>query len=517
VGILSTLRQDKAGDWPSLLEFLRQARHREASAVAALGNALGAPAVEQKELAESIDAGPVLLELACDLRVPRTSRLAAARCLLEAGIEEPYVGQLFLGGGDLVTDPRMGAQARKLVELGLPSAVKIPGPAESVTLEAGALARSISAAGSTVGNDRVKELVAGAPPFHAGVMAGLFAVGLGELPPTQRDAWNKLLADTCVANRRAPAAARRMGMAPQWPPNLPDAFAPMINEAEEKATGVVSRDAAANPSALKPPPPPSKSPPQKPPVGEFAQRGGKAGGAGFAGDGRSPQGAALAAPPPKIAEGKTLAPPIRRSPFRQPPSAKAEAPVNVPPKPMEEIKGRVTPSTPLPDGPKPQLEPKEDGTPRTPRAAPLAPPPKNRQDDFRFDPRGNRIPRADRWNHDDWEWQEPILPPSAMPPPMKAAVAQGPLAQRIASIFEDRPEAVERLCAAAEVQVALRGVEVLRQELLRELSSKKYVDKRPSAEQLARLRAVASSEAQPAPWRFAANLLLERLAPGDTP
>jgi hypothetical protein len=479
VGVLSTLRQDKAGEWGSLLDFLREARHRESRAVAALANALTAPVLEQRELAEATDAGPVLLELACDLRIPKTSRLAAARCLLEAGIEAPYVGQLFAGAGDLVTDPRLGGTARKLVEGGLPSAVSAPGPAESVSLEAGSFARGVAAAASTVGNERVKELLQGAPPFHAGVMAGLFAVGLGELPETQREQWKKFLASTCAANKRAPAAARRMGLAPLWPPNLPEAFAGLIKEAEHQSSGVVSADAVANPAALKKP--------------EVAGRNGMT---------ASPP---PIPPPPKIAEGKTLGPAIRRSPFRQPPAPPPPKTV-VPPKPMEEVKAQKRPQAmPAPGPDRPHI-----ASPGEAAAKPRVPVPPREAADLRFDPAGKRIPRADRWDDDAFQWQDPILPAPVLPPPMKAAVALGPFTQRVASIFEDRPEAVERLCAAAEVQAALKGAETLERDLLHELERKKWVGQKAPAAQVARLRAVLQAGGQPGPWQSAARLLLDR-------
>jgi hypothetical protein len=245
---------------------------------------------------------------------------------------------------------------------------------------------------------------------------------------------------------------------------------------------------------LKKPAPPAA----KPPVGEFAQRGAKA---------ASPPGLH----PPKIAEGKTLAPPIRRSPFRQPPpSQKAEKPVEVPAKPMEEVKGRITPGTAVPPENKgANVGPKDETIGE--KQKPLAVPPSKKTDEIRFDPRGKRLSREDRWDEFKYEWPEPVLPPPTMPPPAKVAVAPGPLAQRIASIFEDRPEAVERLCAAAEVQVARNGEEQLKETLLKELARKQWQDRKAPPEQLARLRAVAGSDAQPGPWRFAATLLLEKL------
>src|SRR5258706_2722287 len=251
MAILATLKKESAGAWPSLADYLREARHRETGALAALAGALSAPLPEQKELADAPDAGAILLELASDLRVPKGSRLAAARCLLEAGIAGPLIGQLFIGAGDLVTDPRLGASGRKLVEGGLPAALQIGGESALVSLAAGSFARAVQASASAVGQARAKDLLAAAPPGHAGAAAGLFAMGQGELPADHLELWKKLLEATCAKNRSAPAAAKRMGMAPPWPPNLPDAFAPLVQEAEKKSQGVVSADAAKNPALLK--------------------------------------------------------------------------------------------------------------------------------------------------------------------------------------------------------------------------------------------------------------------------
>ena len=124
MAILQRLKGEGVGDWPSLGEFLRAARRRDSSALAALGAALGAPPAEQKELAQG-DGAAVLLELACDLRAAKAARLAAARCLVET--EAGDAGKLFAGAGDLLTDPRLGGSARKLVEKGLPAALKSDG------------------------------------------------------------------------------------------------------------------------------------------------------------------------------------------------------------------------------------------------------------------------------------------------------------------------------------------------------------------------------------------------------
>jgi len=494
--ILATLKKEGAGAWPSLADYLREARHRETSALGALSAALIAAPEEQKELAEAPDAGAILLELASDLRVPKGSRLAAARCLLEAGIGGPQIGQLFIGAGDLVTDPRLGSSARKLVEGGLPAALQIGGEVALVSLPAGSFARAVHASASAVGQARAKELLAGAPEGHAGAAAGLFAMGQGELPPDQLDRWKKLLEETCAKNRRAPAAAKRMGMAPPWPPNLPDAFAPLVQEAEKKNESVVAADAATNPALLK------KSGPLLGPPGKSR-----------------PQTAGLrpqAAPPiPKAeapAAGKTISPAIKRSPFRRAIGAVMEMPTTMPAKAMEEVKGRAMGPAPAPS--RPHIEAKEDAPLTTkPSPLPIAALPSRAVEQVKFDPKGRKIPRADRWQDDAFEWDLPTLPSSQLPPPMRAAVAKGPFTQRVQSIFEDRPEAVERLCAAAEARAAVQGEEKLLQELSQELSNKKWQGFRAPKEQLAKLRAVESDERQPHPWRTVARFLLDRLGP----
>ncbi|MGZ6142141.1 MAG: hypothetical protein ACXWLM_02325, partial [Myxococcales bacterium] len=491
MGILATLKKESAGEWPSLADYLREARHRETGALAALASALLAPPDEQKELAEAGEAGAILLELASDLRIPKGSRLAAARVLLEGGIAGPLVGQLFVGAGDLVTDPRLGSAARKLVEAGLPAALQLGGEAVQVSLAAGSFARAVQAAASAVGQARAKELLAGAPQGHAGAAAGLFALGQGELPPEQQEAWKKLLESTCAANRRAPAAAKRMGMAPPWPPNLPDAFAPLVQEAEKKNAGVVAADAAKNPALLKKsgalptaPVPPRKGPDVLP--------------------------RPAPPPPPAAAAGKTVAPPIKRSPFRKPIGAVVEVPTTLPPKAMEEVKGRATGPAPAPS--RPHLEAKEASPLLSkPSPLPLTPLPTREVQEFQMDPRGRKVPRSDRWNDNDFEWEAPILPSSDLPPPMKVAVAAGPFTQRLQSLFDDRPEAVDRLCAAAEARWAVRGEERVRQELSQELARKKWKEAKAPAEQRRRLRAIEADERQPKPWRDVARLLLDRL------
>ena len=456
MAILATLRQDRAGDWKSLDDYLRELRHREAGALAALANSLSASPAEQRELAEHGEAGAVLLEVACDLRVPKSSRLAATRCLLEAGIEPPFIAHLFIGAGDLITDPRLGSAARRLVESGLPAALQLEGDPAQITLAAGAFARAVHAGASVVGQVRIQELLSGVHELHAGAAAARFALGIAELPEGHKIGWKRLLEQTCAGHRRAPAAAKRMGLAPSWPPNLPDAFAPMIREAEQETSAIEPKDAAASPSALK----------------------------------RSTASAQAGKTQAKGPAARTLGPPIRRSPFRKPIGAVVEVPAAAAPKPMEPVPAR-SPAAAAAEPRRPKIQTKSE------------------PDDLRFDARGKRIPRNDRWDDDDFGWQGPVLPSSELRPPPRARPASSAFASRLQSIFEDRPEAVDRLCAAAEARAAVGGEEALIRELSAEMSGKSWRDKRLPAEQLRRLQSIAQGPTHPSSWRSAARLMLD--------
>jgi len=480
--ILATLRQSRAGEWKNLDEYLRELRHRETGALAALANALSAPPQEQKELVAHGEGGAILIEVACDLRVPKGARLAASRALLEAGIADPFVGHLFIGAGDLVTDPRLGAMARKLVESGLPSALQLGAESAQISLAAGAFARAAYAGASAVGVARIQELLEPAKELHAGAIAALFALDKGELPENHRNGWKRLLEQTCAAHRRAPAAARRVGLAPAWPPNLPEKFAPFIEDAERQNAAVEPADAAANPAALK------KTPAATQPTA------------------KAREARAEKAPLPG---GKKLAPPIRRSPFKRAIGTVVEVPT-LPSKPMEAVAGRGAGAV---GPPRPRIERMEEASPsRGP--LPIAPLLSRERNDLRFDARGQRIPRADRWSDDQFEWEMPVLPSSDLPPPARARVAPGPFADRLRSIFEDRPEAVDRFCAAAEARAAVRGEPELLHELAAELSRGEWRDRVLPREQVHRLRRILRDHAHPPAWGAAAGLLLDFFVSG---
>ncbi len=123
-------------------------------------------------------------------------------------------------------------------------------------------------------------------------------------------------------------------------------------------------------------------------------------------------------------------------------------------------------------------------------------------------PQGKRIPRPDRWEEFQFEWQDPVLPASKLRPAGKVAPTAGPFASRLKSIYEDRPEAVERLCAAAEARAAIVGEEKLFTELTLEMASPRWSTKRLPQGQRTRLRTVVEDPARPAAWRKSAEAIL---------
>jgi hypothetical protein len=455
MAVLATLKKDRLGEWPTLAEYLADLRRRETNSVAALALLLSSPAEEQREIAQGSGLG-VLIEIASDLRLPKGSRLAAARCAVEAGASGDALAALFVGAGDLATDPRLGSAAKKLVESGLPAALARRTGAE-VSLEAGAFARAAHASASVVGQARLKELLAAAPRGHAGVDAALFSLGTAEL--AERDRWTKLLLQICAANRSAPAAAKRLGLAPPWPPSLPDSFAPLVEQAEKAAANVTAPDAAAAPPKVgSGAPAPRRASgrlgpplPGRPAAASSAHAAGPKAAVPASLPTSPPQGPPRTGP---VELGKKIVAPIKPSLFRRPLGTVVEGPVKLPPKPMPPVAGR----------PPPAAEPQPAG---------------------------------------------PLLPAVPEPAIRRAAVAPGPFAQRIRSLFDDRPEAVERLCAAIEARAAVHGLPAALDELGRELSEPRWKGLRAPPGQLVRLDAAA--RAQPEPWRAAAGLLIERL------
>jgi hypothetical protein len=145
---------------------------------------------------------------------------------------------------------------------------------------------------------------------------------------------------------------------------------------------------------------------------------------------------------------------------------------------------------------------------------PIPPLPERKREELRFDPSGKRIPRADRWSDEEFQWEAPVLPSSELPPPPRARRPTGPFAARLQSMFEDRPEAVERLCAAAQARAAVCGEEGMQREICAELATSRWQHKRLPAEQRTRLETVAAGADHPTSWRSAARLILDFFVSG---
>ena len=567
MAILETFRKDSWGSWKSLPEYTDLLARRDTAALAALGAALGMEPPDQKELGTAAPA--LLVELAADLKQQKGTRLAAARCVLEAGADEKQLSDLLLAAGDLLTDPRLGKGARTLAEGGIPAALKLRREFEKVAMIAGDFARAAFSASSVVGANRVKELLASAGQGNAGANAARFALG-DPLPEADQVSWQKLLSAQCAAFKKAPAAAKRMGMVAPWPPFLPEPFAPLIKAAEVASQAVTTTDALAS---NRPPAPPKGTKVVEAPAAAAPARPAAA-----------PLSTVQAPPVPTIPNVNTQPPPRQsgRNFSSQVLStgAKAMAPINrmsrpssavlmegpalTPKGPQQEKKvmmPAITPRTPgvanpiSPEGARAALEKSASaaeaaasgrtslaGTTfdplagvaalqRDPMSAKLSAGtlqqmaiergltlPDGRlykgSEPLGFDARGRRLPRSDRWRDDAFEWQEPILPKSAMKPSSQSRVVQGPFAQRLQSLFENRPEAVDRLCAAAEAQVLLAGAggegDVL-VELARECSLSRWRKRATPPEQLDRLRKLAASEERPPASRAVARALAQQL------
>jgi hypothetical protein len=179
---------------------------------------------------------------------------------------------------------------------------------------------------------------------------------------------------------------------------------------------------------------------------------------------------------------------------------------------MEELKARAAPGAlPAPEEKQPDILPKEEARPDFKPLPGIIPLSSKEETEIRFDPTGKKIPRSDRWEPVNFEWELPELPSSDLPPSGKVAVAEGPFTRRLQSLFEDRPEAVDRLCAAAEARTARFGEARILDELSKELSRKQWDEKKLPAQQQQRLAALDAAAETPGPWRAVARFLLDRI------
>ena len=532
MAILSSLNAEHFGTWATVFAYLQDLNRRDTGALAALNAALSAPPGDQRELGEG-DGILVLAEVAGDQRVQKGSRLAAVRCAIEAGAAGPVLAMLFLGGGELASDPRLGGAAKRLVEAGVPAVLTAPNhEASRVSMPAGAFARALHASASVVGLSRLKELIGPVGASHAGVNAALFALALAPLPATELEPWKKLLREACAAHKRAPTAARRIGLAPPWPPVLPDAFRELVVEAEKETANVVAIDATkggvirgtAGPAGgalaagQTTPGKPTAPVANAPAIQARAPRAGSLGAPLGSPSSRPvpPPPAPPSEPPPALTEGGEPGrpqSPIRRSVYRRPIGPVIEGPFVTPTRHLPAMNAQIAPGTRPPAAETHPSAPAElPGTVRLPKSAPLeglAPLPTLSKGP-EFDARGRKIPTVNRWDPNTPEWEPPLLPSSEPRPPALVREALGPFALRLKSLFQDRPEAVDRLCAAAEVRALLAGEEQLGKELARELALPRWQKPAPP-EQRERLEKVMHDQTRPTSWRLAARVILEKL------
>jgi hypothetical protein len=592
MAILDTFRAQSWGSWKSLEALAEALVRREPAALTALGAALGLEPTEQKELGEG--CGPALADLVGDLKVAKGARLAAVRCVLEAQVDEKRAARLFVGSGDLLTDPRLGSKAKLLAETGLAAALKLDAKAAAVSSAAGDFARAVAASTSVLGAQRVKELLQPAPATHAGAFAARFALG-EPLPEADAKAWSAFLTTQCNAFKKAPAAARRMGLVAPWPPFLPDAFAPLIAAADEATRNVATTDALAKrapplagpakaqlpsspvgpspaapaaPGPGRPGPGPAKGTSEivlgpdglPPPLDDVDEPPGGARGTGRGHVRAESRVSDPSAPPPErryfsqqVGTRAVLAPPVNR-PSRPSTATLAEGPK--PEEPGKRMMPAIQGRGPAQAGPrlpaelvKKTMDVINGGRTRSlanavidplavaedlanqPETASLAPSMRDglvrergillpdgrlyRGDEpLRFDPRGRPLPRSDRWSDANFKWQEPLLPPAVLRSPNRAQLVAGPFALRLRSLFEDRPEALDRLAATAEARAAQAGQEEMIAELDRELAAPRWKDRLLPPAQRARALALLETGGARSPaeaLRAALALLLDRL------
>ena len=467
--LVGWLRAQGLGSFESLDAFRALLAKRDVAALQSLGGALEAP-----DLAEVAggDGAPLCADIARDLRNQRSPRVAALAACLKADVPTPLLGKLFGGAGDLLTDGRLGDLAEKLVSRGLPAALADPASAE-VGAAAGSFARAVREARFAFGMAKVNAALSAARPGHAGVAAARLAAFGEALPPEQLAGWKAWLVKQCSGNRKAPPAARRAGLAPPWPPDLPEAFAELVKEVEaaipisgELAPRGPAPAAAATPTtapadlAAKPAAP--APPRQKPGIGAPI-KGRPQGRPVPAADGDAP-----AAPAP------TPAPqPKYMSPIPRPRGFVMEGAA---------AKARSAPGTPS----------GQAGTAATGDAA------------------SKTLPAMQsRFSgpHPQRDTPEPVV---RGPATFKAQAAALPFLERARALCAREPDALERLCATTDVRAMLKGsldgaLAELRRDAARAAPAPDDV--------LARLAALAADEAAPAAWRAAAATAHEALVP----
>jgi len=237
VSLTTWLKREGFGTYATIDEFAGELARRSTSALGGLGATLASSvASELGELGKG-NGLTVCADLVRDLRVPKGARVAALRAALLAGAG-PQAAKLFVGGGDLIPDARVSEADRGyLIRSGLKALLdSLPADGLNLELARGAYAAQEAVKGAEAGGI-VREVIAEFALNHTGVLTIRHAAFDEPLPAELATRWQDVLTRQYRAAKNAPPAARRLGTAPEWPPVVPTAFAPLMKAAEEAGTG----------------------------------------------------------------------------------------------------------------------------------------------------------------------------------------------------------------------------------------------------------------------------------------
>lgn len=259
VALVVWLKREGFGSYATIDDFVGELARRSTSALGGFGAILASKQAEDVKEAAQGNGQVVCVELVRDLRMPKGARAAALRALLLAGMGA-HLPRVFAGSSDLFADVRVPEADRPyLCKTGLTKFLEAQKP-DAVTLELARGAASAAEAVKVVGIDAVREVVQAFPVSHVAALTCRHAA-LGEaLDPDLARRWLELLTKQFKAAKAAPAAAKRLGTAPEWPPVVPDVFRPLVEQIEKGTAPVPAAPAPAAPVATPAAPTPTATP-----------------------------------------------------------------------------------------------------------------------------------------------------------------------------------------------------------------------------------------------------------------
>lgn len=232
MALLVFLKREGFGTYKAVDEFVGELARRSTSALGGFGAVLASKSPDDVKEAAQGDGQNVCAELVRDLRVPKGARVAALRALMLAGVGA-NLPAVFAGAADLLGDTRLpDADRTYLAKSGLQRFLESLEP-QKVSLEVARGAATAAEVARVLGVEGVKEVVAPFPVNHVGALTVRHAALDEPLPGELRDQWLALLARQFKAAKNAPAAAKRLGRAPEWPPVVPEVFRALLAEAEK--------------------------------------------------------------------------------------------------------------------------------------------------------------------------------------------------------------------------------------------------------------------------------------------